>query len=208
VHRKLPSPPPPTSLKIPAAVKAGSAAFLLLVAVVYWRDYGPSNFLWLSDLGLACTVLAIIFENRFLASMAAVGVLALEIAWTVDFLTGGSVLGLAAYMFDSTLPLYLRGLSLFHIAVPAALVFLLHRYGYDRRALIWQSLLAFIALTLAYAFTDPEKNINWVFGPGEKPQHAIPPLLYLAAELVVIIGLVYPLTHFLLRRLFPQEARG
>jgi hypothetical protein len=78
----------------------------------------------------------------------------------------------------------------------------------NRRALIWQSLLAFIAITLAYAFTDPEKNINWVFGPGEKPQHAIPPLLYLAAELVVIIGLVYPLTHFLLRRLFPQEARG
>jgi hypothetical protein len=26
-----------------------------VIAVVYWRAYGPTNFLWLSDIGLALT---------------------------------------------------------------------------------------------------------------------------------------------------------
>jgi hypothetical protein len=195
-------------LEIPSAVKVGSGAFLLLIAVVYWREYGPSNFLWFSDLGLACTTLAIILENRLLASMAAVGVLPLEIAWTVDFLSGGRLLGLASYMFDAKLPLYLRGLSLFHIAVPPVLVLMLYHYGYDPRALVWQICLTCAAVAIAYALTDPDKNINWVFGPGREPQHLIPPLLYVTIELMVIVFLVIVPTHFLLTHLFPMDARA
>jgi hypothetical protein len=200
--------PGPEQLEIPVALKVGSGAFLLLVAIVYWREYGPSNFLWLSDLGLACTTLAIIFENRFLASMAAVGVLPLEIAWTVDFLSGGRLLGLAGYMFDDNLPLYLRALSLFHVAVPVILLLLLYHYGYDPRALVWQACLTCAAVAMAYAFTEREKNINWAFGPGREPQHSIPPLLYVATELVVILVFVVVPTHVLLMRLFPIDVRA
>jgi hypothetical protein len=194
------------ALGIPLALKFASGAFLLLIATVYWREYGPGNFLWLSDIGLACTILAIIFENRLLASMPAVGVLPLEIAWTVDFLSGGRLLGLAAYMFDNRLPLHLRGLSLFHLAIPPVLIFMLYQQGYDPRALVWQTIVTWLALVLSYGLTEPEKNINWVFGPGSAPQHSIPPLLYFGIELVAIPILVFVPMHFLLRHMFPIVA--
>jgi len=188
---------------IHAALKLASGGFILVIAGVYWRAYGPGNFLWLSDIGLACTVLAIIFESRLLASMPAVGVLPLELAWTADFLAGGRLLGLAAYMFDERLPLHLRGLSLFHLGVPLILVWLLYRNGYDSRAAIWQTGVTWAALLLSYAFTEPEKNINWVFGPGREPQQSMPPLLYLGLEMVLMPALMIVPMHFLLQWLFP-----
>src|SRR5204862_3930488 len=102
---------------------------------------GPANFLWLSDIALAFTTISLLTQNRLLASMPAVGVLPLEIAWNVDFASGGYLIGLANYMFDPQLPLWLRGLSLFHIALPPTLLFLLYRFGYDQRALVLQTLL-------------------------------------------------------------------
>jgi hypothetical protein len=173
-----------------------------LIAVVYWRAYGPSNFLWLSDIALVFTLAALLSDNPLLASMPAVGVLALELAWTVDFLFRGRVIGLAAYMFDAKLPLYLRSLSLFHLALPPTLIFLLYRLGYDRRALICQTLLTWIVLIVCYVATDPEKNINWVFGPGSKPQQQVSPLLYLVVEMAVLPTCIFGPTHLLLSWLF------
>ncbi len=134
--------------------------------------------------------------------MAAVGVLALELAWTIDFFVGGRFIGLAAYMYDSKLPLYLRSLSLFHLALPPTLLFLLYRFGYDQRALIFQTLLTWVVLIVTYVATDPEKNINWVFGPGNKPQQLLHPLLYLGLEMVIVPICVFLPTHLLLKRFF------
>jgi hypothetical protein len=173
-----------------------------VIAIIYWREYGPANFLWLSDIALVFTFAALLSGNRLLASMAAVGVLALELAWTIDFLSAGRLIGLAAYMYDSKLPLYLRSLSLFHLALPPTLLFLLYRFGYDQPALIYQTLLTWVVLIVTYVATDPEKNINWVFGPGNKPQQLLPPLLYLGLEIVVIPVCVFLPTHLLLKRFF------
>lgn len=173
-----------------------------VIAVVYWHAYGPTNFLWLSDIALGLTLAALVTGNRLLASMTAVGVLALELAWTIDFLFGGRLISIAAYMFDSKLPLYLRSLSIFHLALPPTLLFLLYRLGYDQRALIYQTLLTWAVLIVTYLATDPEKNINWVFGPGSKPQHVLPPLLYLGLEMAIIPVCVFLPTHLLLRRFF------
>jgi hypothetical protein len=173
-----------------------------VIAVVYWRSYGPANFLWLSDVALGFTFAALLTGDRLIASMPAVGVLALELAWTADFLAGGRIIGLGAYMFDPKLPLYLRALSLFHLALPPTLVFLLYRLGYDRRALIYQTLLTWINLVVCYAATDREQNINWVFGPGSKPQRVLPPPLYLALEMIALPLFVFLPTHLVLERLF------
>jgi len=173
-----------------------------LIAVVYWRTYGPTNFLWLSDIALACTLAALITGNRLLASMPAVGVLPLEIAWTVDFMAGGRLIGLAAYMFDSKLPLSLRSLSIFHLALPPTLFFLLYRSGYDERALIYQTLLTWMVLIISYMASDPRENVNWVFGLGSKPQRFLPPLLYLGVEMVIIQVFVLVQMHFILKRFF------
>jgi hypothetical protein len=173
-----------------------------LIAVIYWRAYGPTNFLWLSDVGLVLTLAALLSGSRLIASMAAVGMLALELAWTIDFLSGGRLITIAAYMFDAKLPRYLRGLSLFHLALPPTLLFLVYQFGYDRRALIYQTLLTWAVLIVTYVTTDPAKNINWVFGPGSKPQHVVPPLLYLGLEMAIIPICVFLPTHLLLDRFF------
>jgi len=182
-------------------LKIAYAAGVAVIVPVYWVHYGPVNFLWLSDIALFCTTLAVLLENRLLASMPAVGVLPLELAWTVDFISGGHVIGLAAYMFDPQLPLYLRGLSLFHLALPPTLLWLLYRGGYDRRAVWWQVGITVAVLAAAYA-AQPTENVNWVYGPGNTPQHVLPPLLYLALEMLAIPLLVVLPMHLLLRRVF------
>jgi hypothetical protein len=191
-----------SSAHIPLWLTLAYGLAVPVIAVVYWRSYGPSNFLWLSDVALAFTFAALVTGNPLLASMPAVGVLPLELAWTIDFLTGGRVIGLAGYMFDPKLSLYLRGLSLFHLALPPTLLFLLYELGYDRRALIYQTLLTWIILIVTYVATDPEQNINWAFGPGSKPQRVLPPWLYLVLQMVVLPLFVLLPTHLILERIF------
>jgi hypothetical protein len=189
---------------VPGWIKLGYAVATPVIASVYWRRYGPQNFLWLSDLALASTALSVVTEKRLLASMPAVGVLPLELAWNVDLVSRGRACGLAAYMFDRRLPLGLRALSLFHVALLPTLLWMLRRFGYDRRALPLQTALTWAALSASYGLTKPEENINWVFGPGPRPQRAIPPRLYFALEMIVLpIAVLLP-THMLLARLFPH----
>ena len=134
--------------------------------------------------------------------MMAVGMLALETAWIIDFLSGGRLLSIAAYMFERSTPLWLRALSGFHLLVPPLMIFLLMQLGYDRRALLAQIFLAWVVLAASYLFTSPEKNINWVFGPGSTPQQFMPPLLYLVLLMLGIPLFVYAPTHLLIARVF------
>ena len=138
--------------------------------------------------------------------MPAVGVLPLELAWNLDFVSGGKALGLAAYMFDRRIPAALRLLSLFHVALPPTLLYALSRLGYDRRAFAYQTALFWTVLPLSYALTKPEQNVNWVFGPGEKPQRRIPALLYLLVEMAVLPLLVFLPMHVILQRVFGSPA--
>jgi hypothetical protein len=187
---------------IPLWLKLGYAVPVPVIAIVYWTNYGPANFLWLSDIALLFTLAAVLAENPLLASMPAVGVLPLEIAWTIDFLSGGRLIGLAAYMFDPKLPLYLRALSTFHLALPPTLLFLLYRLGYDERALLYQTLLTWAVLIASYLVSPSEQNINWVFGPGSKPQERLPAPLYLIFEMIVLALLVFIPTHLVLKCFF------
>ena len=190
---------------IPLWLKLGYGVAVPVIAAVYWRAYGPQNCLWLSDVGLGMTAAAVWTGSRRLASMPAVGVLPLELAWSLDLLAGGSLIGLAAYMYDSELSLYLRSLSLFHLALPPTLVWLVYRFGYDPEAFAYQLPLTWAAFIATYGLTDPEENINWVFGPSE-PQQIMPSLAWLG-----LIMVVYPLAvilpaHYILKRLFRDRS--
>ena len=180
--------------------------FICVLVPVYWARYGPGNFLWFSDIALFTTAAALWLESSLLASMMAVSVLVLESVWIIDFLigliAGSSVIGLSAYMFDSKISLPIRALSLFHIAMPVILVWLLHRFGYDRRALIAQTVLAWIVLPASYFLTSPSQNINWVYGPGNGPQKWMPAPLYLTLLMLAFPLVLYLPTHFLLKKLF------
>jgi hypothetical protein len=141
--------------------------------------------------------------------MMALAVALPELAWNVDFFvrlsTGVSSLGLSAYMFDRSIPLLVRGLSLFHVGLPLLLFLMVHRLGYDKRALIAQTLVAIVALPLSYFFSDPRENVNWVYGFGEKPQTRVPALWFLALLIVMFPLAIYLPTHFVLDKVFGHK---
>jgi hypothetical protein len=99
--------------------------------------YGAANFLWISDVAVFLTFVAVWTGSRLLASSQLVGVLLINVAWTIDvvvaLLTGVHPIGGTEYMFDGEWPLYLRLMSLFHLWVPLVLVFLVVRIGYTGR---------------------------------------------------------------------------
>lgn len=196
------------SRRVPVALKLAYGAATPVIAAMYARCYGVGNFLWLSDIALALTTTAVIAETALPASVAAVAVLPLEIAWNADFVGRGRLTGLAGYMFDRKLPLGLRALSLFHVALPPTLLWLLRKFGYDRRAFPVQCGISAAVLPLTYALTDPEKNINWAFGPGAWPQRRLPPLVYLWLAMLAFPLFVHWPTHTVLRRLYRPARRG
>jgi hypothetical protein len=169
--------------------------------------HGPANFLWLCDIALLATVAAVWLESRFLASMQLVSVFFPCIAWLADFLTrlatGHFLTRMTWYMFNSEVPLTVRLLSLYHGWFPFFLLWLVWRLGYQRRAWIAQSLLAWAVLPICYFFTDPGRALNGVFGPsGEDPQTWMAPEGYLVLMMVFYPVCVYLPSHFLFIRLF------
>jgi hypothetical protein len=193
--------------EIPLPVKVLYTLFVCTLVPVYWRHYGPANFLWFSDVALLLTVPALWLESRWLASTQAVSVVLLELVWIADFLarltTGVRLTGIAEYMFKAEYPLYLRGLSLFHLVLPFLLLWMCYRLGYERRAWLVQTVLAWAILLVCFFFTDPSANINWTFGLSEEPQHRVAPWLYLILLMVGFPVCVYLPTHLALRALMP-----
>jgi uncharacterized membrane protein YhaH (DUF805 family) len=186
----------------PEWVRVPYTIFVAILVPVYVYEYGPRNFLWFSDIALFAVLISVWTGNRLPYSMMAVGVLPLELAWTIDFITGGRLIGLTAYMFDESNPLYLRGLSLFHLFLPPLIIWLLYVRGYDRRALFAQTVLAWIVLILTKLATSSSDNINWVHGLGEDAYTPIDPVLYLSLYLILLPLVVFLPMHMLLARLF------
>jgi hypothetical protein len=139
--------------------------------------------------------------------MMLVGVLLPELLWNgaffVRLVTGKRLFGLTDYMFDPTKPRYLRAISLFHVFLPLLLLWMVVRLGYDSRALIAQTALAWIVLPLTYWLADPKvENVNWVFGWTAEPQTRILPLAYLGLMMCAFPLLIYLPTHFVLKLVF------
>lgn len=188
---------------IPLWIKLAYTLFVCVTVAVYAVKYPLSNFLWFSDITLLGTVAALWLESSLLASMMALAVLLPDVLWNASFfvqLAGGrGIPGLTDYMFDSANPRYVRAFSLFHVFMPVLLVWTVMRLGYSPQALFAQTLLCWIVLTLTYRLTDPQLNVNWVFGLGSRPQKRFPPLVYLGLLMVGFPVLVYLSTHLLLQ---------
>lgn len=185
-------------------------AMTAVIVPVYYVKHGPANFLWFSDIALFGMLAALWLENATIASMVALAVLIPETVWVVSFF-GGLVFGksfstLAGYMFDATIPRYLRALSLFHLALPPAIVWMLCRYGYDPRALPATTLVAWLVLPASLALAPPEKNVNWVRGFGHPPRTPFPPRVHFTLMMGAYPLCVYLPTHWLLAALAPRAA--
>jgi hypothetical protein len=191
---------------IPIWLKIAHTLFVCFLVPIYWRQYGPANFLWFSDIALLVLVPALWLESPLLTSMMALAVVLPELAWNIDFFfrltTRVSVIGLSSYMFDASIPLFIRCLSLFHVVLPVLLIWMLHRLGYDDRALFWQTLIAALVLPLSYFFSNPRENVNWTYGFGDKPQTMLPAPLFIILLLLMFFLVVYLPMHLLFDRVF------
>jgi len=192
---------------IPLWIKIAYTLFAVITIAVYAVKYPLGNFLWFSDIALVLAVPALWFESSLLASMMGIAILLPEVFWNVSFfgrlLTGKRLAGLTDYMFDAQKARYLRALSLFHVFLPVLLLWMIARLGYSAKALIAQTVLAWIVLPLTYAITDREKNINWVFGPAPVQRTRLSAILYLGLLMIAFPVLVYLPTHLLLQAFFP-----
>jgi len=191
---------------IPLGLKIGFTLFVCALVPIYWRQYGPANFLWFSDIALLALVPALWLENALIVSMMAAAVVFFEAIWNVDFfarlLTGKSSMGLSAYMFDPKIPWFTRTLSCFHIVLPLLLLWIAHRLGYDRRAFFWQTVVTLVVLPLSYLVSNAQENVNWVYGFGQNPQRIFPAPLFVILLMLLFPFVVYLPTHLLFARIF------
>jgi hypothetical protein len=206
-----------TNRRIPIWVKLAYSAFVAIVVPYYWATYSPWNFLYFCDIALLVTGVAIWIESPLLVSMQAVAITVPQLLWVVDFLcrliAGVYITGVTTYMLDSSIPLFLRALSLFHGWLPFLVLWLLSRLGYDRRALGIQSVVAIVVFLISYLFAPAPPpsanhpnwavNINYVYGLDDKhPQTLMAPWLWLLFIMAVTVIAIYLPTHFALRRVF------
>jgi len=200
--------------KLPLAVKLGFTVFMLVLVPYYWHEYGPTNFIYFCDVALFLCLLAVWTERSLLASMAAVGILLPQVLWQIDFLgamVGMPVTGMTGYMFDPSISLFARSLSFFHFWLPILLVYLVAKLGYDRRALVGWTLIAWVLMLVSYfllpapgdllAYDSQPHNVNYVYGPsGDERQTWMPASAWLASLLIGLPLAVYLPTHLLLAK--------
>jgi hypothetical protein len=202
--------------KVRMAAKMAGTVFLGVLVPIYLHTYGPTNFLWFCDTALILTVAGMWLESSLLISMCSVGILLPQCLWLADFGSGllrFHLLGLTSYMFDAHIPLFTRGLSLFHGWLPLLLVWLLARLGYDRRGLAGWTFVSGGLLLVCYLFTpaagvhltDPNIpiNLNYVYGFNDhKPQTWVNQNLYVLLWFGALWLVVFLPTHLVLRKIF------
>ena len=205
--------------RLPLWLKLAYTAFMAVLLPVYWANYGPTNFLYFCDVALLITLVGIWIESPLLISMCAVGILASQALWVVDFLSnliGWPLTGMTDYMFAADHSLFLRSLSLFHGWLPFLLVYLVWRLGYDRRGFPAWTVVAWILVLICFFFMPPPRpdpgltpvNINYVWGMSDTvAQTWMPPAAWVAGLIVLLPLLLYAPVHFLLRRVMPKPVR-
>jgi hypothetical protein len=204
--------------RLPLWLKLAYTAFMAVLVPVYGYYYGPTNFLYFCDVALLITLLGVWIESPLLVSMCAVGILAVQAWWVIDFLAnmvGLKITGLTDYMFEEHRSLFLRGLSLFHGWLPFFLVFLVWKLGYDRRAFPAWTALAWVLLPICFFFMPPPNpnagltpvNINYVWGLSDSAaQTWMSPLAWFAGMMIVLPAVLFAPAHYILLRTMPQAS--
>ncbi len=195
---------------VPLWFKTFYTAFVFVVIAVYWVKYGPANFLWFSDIAFFGMAYALWRDDALFPSMMAIGVLPLEFIWTFSYFSGfvgddgQTWMGVGDYMFDQSLPVWLRALSWFHFFMIGAVIYMLLRKGYDKRALIPQTVLAMAVLAATHVWGIKEDNPNMIYPPGDFGEIIAQPL-YSALQPFVLFGCIILPMHLLLKKYWPLK---
>ena len=202
--------------RIPFLVKCLYTAYMAVLIPVYWKTYGPTNFLYFCDIALIMTLFALWLESSLLVSAAAVGIVLPQALWAIDFIATGigwPLSGMTGYMYDDALPVHARFLSFFHFWLPFFLLWLLRHTGYDPKGLPLWTVIALVAVYICYFFLPAPPapannpglpvNVNYVFGFSDQAaQTWMPPLVWFFLLQAMLVGLIFLPSHWLLKRLY------
>ncbi|MGV1016514.1 MAG: hypothetical protein ACOYBW_03950 [Fluviibacter phosphoraccumulans] len=202
--------------RIPFLVKCLYTAYMAVLIPVYWKTYGPTNFLYFCDIALIMTLFALWLESPLLVSAAAVGIVLPQALWAIDFIATGigwPLSGMTGYMYDDALPVHARFLSFFHFWLPFFLLWLLRHTGYDPKGLPLWTVIALVAVYICYFFLPAPPapannpglpvNVNYVFGFSDQAaQTWMPPLVWFFLLQAMLVGLIFLPSHWLLKRLY------
>jgi hypothetical protein len=189
-------------MRLPLWLKVLWTAWVIAWVPFYWKQYGLQTFLYFCDLGNFFIAAALWLESPLIFSWQACGLLFFQTLYTVDLfaavLTGKHPIGGTEYMFDASMPLFVRLLSLFHIVMPPMLLWAIWRLGYNQRGWIYQTVTTWIVVPVNY-FWRPQSDVNWARGPFFRQLHGACSLIYLIAYLILVPLLVYWPSHQLLQ---------
>jgi hypothetical protein len=208
---------------IPLWIKVAYTIFLAVLIPIYLRRYGPTNFLYFCDLAFFATLIGIWLESSLVLSAALVGIFLPQMLWVLDFFfelayvldwSDYHLTSMTEYMFRP--PWFLRFLSFYHFWLPFFLMYLVRRVGFNRRGILLWTGVAWISLTICYAWMppcspskdpdgnqlrDPDQpvNINYVYNiaSDEEPQTWMDPDLYFATYMVLLVVAIYWPAHLL-----------
>ena len=173
---------------------------------VYWRTWGPANFFQMCDVAVILTCVGLWSRNGLLISSQAVSSIVVDLVWMIDatsrLLFGRHVIGGTEYLFDASVPLWARLLSLFHPALLFIFWGVFRRNSYDRRGYALQCAIALLIFA-ASRFTLPAKNTNFAFADPFFRRQWGPAAAHVVVIWLFMVVVVYLPTHFLLARLFP-----
>jgi hypothetical protein len=195
--------------RLPLWLKISWSVWVLLWAPAYALYFGPENYLWFCNLANFAIAVGLWMESPLLLSWQAVSVLIVQILYTVDvlvrFVFGVFPIGGTKFMFDESIPIEIRILSLcMHVGTPPVLVAALGRLGYDRRALPLQ--IATTAVVLAVSYLGGEyRNVNWSWGPLFRRQGVVAPLLYLPIAVAGYTLILYLPAHLFFANIWPKS---
>ncbi len=180
----------------------GLAVWFPTYAVVW----GFGNFVQLCDLAVILTVAGMWTGSALLLSSQAAGSLVINSIWVLDIaarlITGQHLIGGTEYMWDAQYPLWVRLLSLYHVAVPVVLLWALRRTGYDPRGWLLQAAIS-VPVLIASRLLDPAKNLNFAHVDPILHVSFRPAPLHLAIILFCLIAVIYWPTHQILSRILP-----
>ena len=168
---------------------------------------------WFADIALIASVLALWYEQRLLASMAALAVLVPALLWNIGFfarlLGGVDPFGLASHLFEPEVSFLVRLASLAHVVLPVLLLWLVSRLGYDPRALPMQTLFGWAVLMAGVVLTPLlASSMDGTLAMGARLRQAwLPGWLWVALLMIAYPVLVYLPAHALLQELYGPARR-
>ena len=185
--------------------------FLALWLAVWLQTYsmvwGVANFLYICNVAVILSCLGFLFESPLLISSQALVSILGSLFWVIEFsydlVTGHALFGGTQYMMDASIPHWVRCLSLYHIFLPLLLLWGLLCLWYDRRGWKLQGVISLLVLSLS-RFTDPAKNINFVFQDPLLHRSWGNAFLHVIVIWLGLIVILYWPTHMVLCRLFPE----